>query len=110
MRVFSANVARIFGLYPRKGTLAVGADADLIVVDQETERVVDARMLHSRSDFSIYEGQKLSGWPTHVVSRGRVLLRDGTLVAEGSTTLACVDREGRPQALPEVLRVPKKGG
>jgi len=82
VRVFSANVARIFGLYPRKGTLAVGADADLIVVDHESERVVDARLLHSRSDFSIYEGQRLRGWPTHVVNRGRVLLRDGTLVAE----------------------------
>ena len=82
VRVFSANVARIFGLYPRKGTLAIGADADLIVVDPDGARVVDARMLHSRSDFSVYEGQTLGGWPTHVVSRGRVLLRDGTLVAE----------------------------
>jgi dihydroorotase-like cyclic amidohydrolase len=82
VRVFSANVARIFGLYPRKGTLAIGADADLIVVDPESERGVDARMLHSRSDFSIYGGQTLGGWPTHVVSRGRVLLRDGTLVTE----------------------------
>jgi dihydroorotase-like cyclic amidohydrolase len=82
VRVFSANGARIFGLYPRKGTLAIGADADLIVVDPESERVVDARMLHSRSDFSIYEGQMLDGWPTYVVSRGRVLLRNGTLVVE----------------------------
>jgi dihydroorotase-like cyclic amidohydrolase len=82
VRVFSANVARIFGLFPRKGALATGADGDVIVVDDQTDRVVDARALHSRSDFSIYEGQRLTGWPTHVVSRGRVLLRDGTLVAE----------------------------
>jgi dihydropyrimidinase len=82
VRVFSANAARIFGLHPRKGSLRPGADADVIVVDDRTERVVDPRALHSRSDFSIYEGQRLTGWPTHVVSRGRVLLRDGDLVAE----------------------------
>jgi dihydropyrimidinase len=81
VRVFSANVARIFGLHPRKGTLTVGADADVILVDPDTDRVVDAAMLHSRSDFSIYEGQKLCGWPTHVLSRGRVVLRDGRLTA-----------------------------
>jgi dihydropyrimidinase len=82
VRIFSANPARIFGLFPRKGALRPGADADLIVVDDRTERVVDPRALRSRSDFSIYEGEKLLGWPTHVVSRGRVLLRDGEFVAE----------------------------
>jgi dihydroorotase-like cyclic amidohydrolase len=82
VRVFSANAARIFGLFPRKGTLAPGADADVIVVDDRSERVVEPRALRSRSDFSIYEGQRLTGWPTHVVSRGRVLLREGEFVAE----------------------------
>ncbi len=82
VRVFSANPARIFGLFPRKGTLAPSADADVIVVDDMIERVVEPRALRSRSDFSIYEGQRLTGWPTHVVSRGRVLLRDGEFVAE----------------------------
>jgi dihydropyrimidinase len=81
VRVFSANPARIFGLFPRKGALRAGADADLIVVDDRTERVVDPAALRSRSDFSIYEGEKLTGWPTHVVSRGRVLLRAGEFVA-----------------------------
>jgi dihydroorotase-like cyclic amidohydrolase len=81
VRIFSANPARIFGL-SGKGALRPGADADLIVVDDRTGRVVDPRLLRSRSDFSIYEGEKLTGWPTHVVSRGRVLLRDGEFVAE----------------------------
>ncbi len=82
VRVFSANAARIFGLFPRKGALVPGADADVIVVDDRSERVVEPRALRSRSDFSIYEGQRLAGWPTHVVGRGRVLLRDGEFVAE----------------------------
>jgi dihydropyrimidinase len=81
VRIFSANPARIFGLVG-KGALRPGADADLIVVDDQAERVVDPRALRSRSDFSIYEGEKLTGWPTQVVSRGRVLLRDGEFVAE----------------------------
>jgi dihydropyrimidinase len=82
VRAFSANAARIFGLFPRKGTFAPGADADVIVVDDRSERTVEPRALGSRSDFSIYEGQALTGWPTHVISRGRVLLRDGELLAE----------------------------
>jgi dihydroorotase-like cyclic amidohydrolase len=82
VRIFSANAARIFGLYPRKGALRPGSDADVIVVDDQTERVVDPRALRSRSDFSVYEGRRLTGWPTHVVSRGKVVLRDGEFVAE----------------------------
>jgi dihydropyrimidinase len=82
VRVFSTTTARIFGFFPHKGTLTPGADADIVVVDDQHERVVDARDLRSRSDFSIYEGQRLTGWPTHVISRGRVLLRDGAFVAE----------------------------
>ncbi len=82
VRVYSANAARVFGLFPRKGTLRPGADADVIVVDDRTERVVDPKALRSRSDFSIYEGQTLVGWPTSVVSRGAVVLRDGVFRAE----------------------------
>jgi dihydropyrimidinase len=100
VRVFSANPARIFGLFPRKGALTPGADADMIVVDDQSERVVEPRALRSRSDFSIYEGQRLTGWPTHVVSRGRVLLRDGEFVAErgGGRFLgrAAMQPAGRP--------------
>lgn len=82
VRVYSATTARIFGLFPRKGALWPGADADVIVVDDQAEHVVDPRTLRSRSDFSIYEGQRLTGWPTDVVSRGRVVLRHGEFCAE----------------------------
>ena len=85
VRVFSTNPARIFGVYPRKGILQPGADADIIAVNFENEREVDARHLASRSDFSIYEGQRMVGWPEYVVSGGRVVLRDDCLTATRGT-------------------------
>jgi len=84
------NPARIFGLYPQKGTLLPGSDADLVVLDLHYERAVDARKLGSRSDFSLYEGQRLRGWPTLVVKGGRIVFRDGIGLSdhrEGSVRL-----------------------
>jgi len=77
--VTSANPARILGL-PGKGALLPGMDADLVVVDLELERTVDAAMLGSAGDFSIYEGRTLRGWPVLTVCRGCVVMRDGELV------------------------------
>jgi dihydropyrimidinase len=77
--VTSANPARILGL-PGKGALLPGMDADLVVVDLELERTVDATMLGSAGDFSIYEGRSLRGWPVLTVCRGSVVMRDGELV------------------------------
>jgi dihydropyrimidinase len=77
--VTSANPARILGL-PGKGTLLPGMDADLVVVDLDLERVVAAEMLGSASDFSIYEGRTLRGWPVVTVCRGAVVMQDGELV------------------------------
>jgi dihydropyrimidinase len=78
--ITSTNAARIFGL-ERKGALLPGRDADFVVVDLERERTVSAEILGSRSDFSIYEGRRLRGWPALTVRRGEVLARDGELVA-----------------------------
>jgi dihydropyrimidinase len=77
--VTSRNPARIFGLQ-RKGRLIPGADADFVVVDLELERVVDAASLGSASDFSIYEGRVLRGWPVLTACRGTVVMRDGEVV------------------------------
>ena len=77
--VTSTNPARIFGL-ERKGALVPGRDADFVVVDLELEREVDAAHLGSVSDFSIYEGRTLRGWPVLTVSRGAVVVRDGEVV------------------------------
>ncbi len=78
--ITSFNTARIFNLYPRKGTLQVGADADLVIVDLELERQVQAKNLLSYSDFSIYEGEILKGWPILTMVRGQVVMEKGEIV------------------------------
>ncbi len=74
--------ARLYGLYPRKGTLAVGSDADLAIWDPRRRVTVAAGLLHDNTGYSPYEGRTLTGWPETVVSRGRVVVRDGALAAE----------------------------
>jgi dihydroorotase-like cyclic amidohydrolase len=78
----SANPARAFGLYPRKGTIAVGGDADLVVLDPARERVVSPAVLHSAQDFTPFAGMRVRGWPTHTLLRGRIVFRDGSIVGE----------------------------
>src|SRR5262249_43586684 len=78
----SANAARLFGLYPRKGALEVGSDADLVIVDPEREVKVDLATLHSVIDFSPYEGYVARGWAATTVAGGDVVYHDGEIVAE----------------------------
>lgn len=72
----SANPARAFGLYPRKGTIAVGSDADLTLVDLEESRPVAAAGLHSAQDHTPFAGMALKGWPVATLVRGQVVFRD----------------------------------
>ncbi len=74
--------AKIFGLYPRKGSIAVGADADLVVWDPEKRHVLSDKTLHMRVDYSPYEGREVVGAPSHVVSRGKVVVADGKYVGK----------------------------
>jgi dihydropyrimidinase len=78
----STRAARIFHLYPRKGAVAVGSDADLVVWDPEGTRTISARTHFHRNDRSIFEGFEVKGVPSAVVARGRVVYRDGDLRAE----------------------------
>lgn len=78
----STNAARLYGLHPRKGTIAVGADADIAVWDPEREFTVTYDMLHDSVGYTPYEGRKLTGWPITVLSRGRVVVDGGELNAE----------------------------
>jgi dihydropyrimidinase len=77
VRLTSYNPARIFGMYPEKGNLSVGADADLVIIDPRKERRVRAEDLHMNVDYSVYEGMDLRGVPTVTISRGEVVVQDG---------------------------------
>jgi dihydroorotase-like cyclic amidohydrolase len=74
--------AKVYGIYPQKGTIAVGSDADLVVVDLEMEKVVDAKYLNGFSDFSPFEGKKLKGWPVATIKGGTIVVRDGKIVGK----------------------------
>jgi dihydropyrimidinase len=78
----STNHAKMYGLYPRKGTIAVGSDADIAIWDTEKEVTVSTSMLHDRVGYTPYEGFHVKGWPVIVMSRGRVVVENGTLSAE----------------------------
>ena len=83
--VTSCNAAKIFNLYPRKGTIQVGSDADLTIVDLDLEKEVHQEQLKSRADFSIYEGWTLKGWPTLTMVRGAVVMQDDEIVEGGAS-------------------------
>jgi dihydroorotase-like cyclic amidohydrolase len=78
----SSNAAKLFGLYPRKGALEVGSDADLVIVDPDREVKVDLAALNSVVDFSPYEGYVAHGWAATTVAGGEVVYHDGEVVAE----------------------------
>jgi dihydropyrimidinase len=82
VELVSTRPAKIFGLYPRKGSITVGADADLVIWDPEATATISARTHHHRCDRSIFEGFELRGLPSTVVARGVIRYRDGQLMAE----------------------------
>lgn len=79
--VTSTKPAKLFGLYPRKGSIAVGSDADLAVWDDKAVRVIDGAKMHSRCDYSPYDGFKVIGWPKWTLSRGDIVFEDGHVTA-----------------------------
>jgi dihydropyrimidinase len=76
-----ANPAKIFGLYPRKGTIAPGSDADIVILDIDREETVDVAKLESFGDVSPYHGRRLRGWPWMVVKSGAVAVENGRITA-----------------------------
>lgn len=80
--IVSTRVAKLFGLFPRKGTIAVGSDADIVIFDPNKERVISAETHHMNVDYSAFEGFKITGEPISVLSRGEFVIRDKTFVGK----------------------------
>ena len=80
VQLVSTAPAKLFGLYPRKGTIAVGSDADIVLFDANEEQVISAKTHHMRVDYSMFEGIRIKGVPKTVLSRGRAVVEGGKFV------------------------------
>jgi len=89
VEVTSTNPAKLFGLYPRKGVVAVGSDADLVLWDPDETRTIRDEDMFSGSGYSVHAGRVVTGWPTLTMRRGEIVYRDGEIRGEaGSGQLA----------------------
>jgi dihydropyrimidinase len=82
VELLATNSAKYFGLYPRKGTIAVGSDADIVVFDPDRRVTISAERSHSRVDYNLYEGTEVTGAPEVVLVRGKVIVEGGELVGQ----------------------------
>jgi dihydropyrimidinase len=82
VQLVSTAPAKLFGLYPRKGTVAIGSDADLVVFDPDEEQIISAKTHHMRVDYSMFEGIRVKGVPKIVLSRGRTIIENGKFVGK----------------------------
>jgi dihydropyrimidinase len=80
--ITSANTAKLFNIYPQKGSISVGADADLVLWDPQATKTLSAKTQHSKGDFNVFEGRSVRGLPSHTVSQGKLVYVQGDLRAE----------------------------
>ena len=95
----ATNHAKTYGLYPKKGTIAVGSDADIALWDPKREVTIGQDLMHGGCDYTPYEGLKVTGWPVSTLVRGKFVVRDGELVGERGAG-AYVSRDKSPLAVP----------
>jgi dihydropyrimidinase len=111
----ATNHAKLYGLYPKKGTIAVGSDADIAIWDPAKEVTVRAADIHDQVGYTPYEGKQLQGWPVTVISRGRIVVENGQLQAErgSGTFLPCaLSDAAKPlgRTTPELAFAAERGG
>jgi len=82
VRLVATNPARMFGLYPRKGTIAPGGDADLVLWDPKRSVMMTNQLMQHVIDYTPYEGMQVTGWPVTTIRRGQVVMRNGSVQAE----------------------------
>jgi len=82
VQTFSENSAKIIGLHPSKGSLQIGADADVVVVDMKKEETIKADLLHSKQKYSLFENRRCKGWPTLTIVRGTIVAENGKIAVK----------------------------
>ncbi len=87
VEVTSTNAAKLFGLYPRKGTIAVGSDADLVIFDPNLTKTIGGSKFRTNSDYSPYEGWEVVGWPLVTLRRGEIVFRNDEVVGQPGSGL-----------------------
>jgi dihydropyrimidinase len=110
----ATNHARTYGMYPRKGTIAIGSDADLAIWNPTREVTLSTTMLHDKVGYTPYEGRVVCGWPEIVISRGRMVVENNTLhakrgsgqyVARGTPEPVTAVRDGRSSASAGIFKL-----
>lgn len=81
-KILSENAAKMYGIFPQKGAIQSGSDADIVIIDQNKADTLGARLLRGKSDYSIWEGEKVKGFPVMTFLRGKMIARDGELVID----------------------------
>ena len=94
VQVMCENPARIFGLYPRKGTLVEGSDADLVIFDPNAVQMIEQATQHSQASYTAYEGRQILGRPVLTMQRGEILVKDGELLARSGQGRFLATRSG----------------